>query len=108
MRFDAKVDRRLKALRHKKLLRDRASARYAKGEIPLAQQRIGGLWWIDGQDGWFLQVSRHDANATPVFDADTRFVVYLAPADPEEAAEAVIRHGEEEAMWQERLGEIPF
>lgn len=91
--------------RRRRLRREKHAEKYRSGEAPLCAERVPGLWWIDGRDGYYIRAGE---SGQPAFDARTRTVVMLSPATDEQAAEAVIRHGEEEAMWQERLGEIPF
>lgn len=79
---------------------------YRRGEAPLCMERVPGLYWIDGQEGYYAK--SRGMTGFLAFDAKTRRIVSLDPVSPEEAGESILRHAEEQAMWLERYDEVPF
>lgn len=103
----ARLWRRVDNAAKRKKRRDKAVRAYKAGEIPLCVEQIPGLFWVDGRDGWFFRSRQTIEGAISAFHPESHFVVWLIPASPEQAADAILRHAEEEAMWADR-DSMPF
>lgn len=72
--------------------------------IPFCGERLPGVWWIEGEEGYFFEA----LGGRVCFEGQKKRVVELTPASPELVAKRVLRHAEEEACYRDRIDSIPF